>query len=270
MRFKVSKMKPVIIIAAHGSNDSESMNSLELIDQNIRAEFSQFEIRWALSNWIKEPLKEVRKTNLFKRGEPLLNLCELYQELRSQNKVNAVVQCLLVHEGTESDNVYALKTEGLNVQYGPPLLKTKQNVIKVAETISKYFGNQRELTIIIGHGSDYDERSNQPFLQMNQYVKTNYRHVYVTMMHGDPSPNQLFAQINTHNFEKVIFIPLLLAVGYHIKNDILGGNKASWKSRLNLPYKLAPSISETPEIMNLYFESIRKSLLKLAANHKSQ
>lgn len=56
--------------------------------------------------------------NLFAHGEPCQGLTELYRDLRNTNKTEAVVQCLLVHEGSMNDGVYQTDTCGPRVEYG--------------------------------------------------------------------------------------------------------------------------------------------------------
>lgn len=260
----MSNPKPPIVIAAYGTGDPEAQRHLESLDERLHERFAGHEIRWAITaGWLIKRFRNAGKTTLFARREPLQNLAELYRELRTQGKTKAVVQSLLVHEGSESRYVYDTPTEGLKVEYGPPLLQDEQNIKRLINAVAGYFGANRDLTILIGHGSDTEEISNVPFKRIDEYLRNNYRDTYVTMIHGAPSPDDVFPLIDRGRFDRVVFVPLLITSGEHIQHDVLADKPESWISRLGLPYHLAPSLSETPAVMNIYHDSIQRALEKL-------
>lgn len=257
-------LKPMIIISAYGSGDPEAQRYLELLDEKLHDRFSNHEIRWAITaDWLIKRFRNAGKTTLFARGEPIRSLAELYQELSESGKTGAVVQCLLIHEGVESDLVYATPTSGLQVEYGPSLLEGGRNVDTLLEVVSGYFGSDKDLTILIGHGSDTDKRSNVPFLRMDEQLRSKRPNTYVCMIHGSPSPDEVLPRIETSQFKRVVFVPLMMTAGEHIKHEVIADKPESWICRLGLPYHLAPSLSETPRVMEIYFKSIEDALQRL-------
>ena len=255
---------PVIVIVAYGSGDPEALRSLELLDEQFHKRFGAYEIRWALTaDWLIKRFRAAGKENLLTRGEPIRSLSELYLELSDHKKTRLVAQCLLVHEGTISDDIYRIPTGGLRVEYGPPLLKDERNVDGVLTAVSGYFGGDRDLTILVGHGSDDDERSNVPFLRMDEYLRNNRPGTRVCMIHGSPSPDEVLPRIKASRYNRVVFVPLMITTSEHILHEVVADGPESWISRLGLPYHLAPSLSETPAVVEIYFQSIENALRRL-------
>ena len=258
---------PVIVISAYGSGEPQALLSLESLDEQLHERFVGYEIRWAITaSWLIKRFRKMGKTTLFARGEPVQSLAELFQELSDSGKTNAVVQCLLIHEGTESDHVYQTPTVGLQIKYGPSLLKGGRNIDAVLNAVSGYFGGEKDLTILIGHGSDTDERSNVPFLQMDEYLKRNRPDTFLCMIHGSPSPDEILSRIKASQYHRVVFVPLMMTTSEHILHEVIADEPKSWVSRLGLPYHVAPSLSETPQVMEIYYKSIEDALERFPDN----
>lgn len=260
----MSNPKPVIVIAAYGTGEPEALLCLEALDGELRKRFAGYEIRWAiLVDWLIKRFRKEGKVNLFARGEPLQGLADLYRELRDAKKTAAVVQGLLVHEGSVSDGVYQMAAPGLRVEFGKSLLEGGRNVDEVLSAISGHFGGKKELTILIGHGSDDDERANVPFQRMDEYLKRQRPDTYTCMIHGSPSPDEVFPRIDSSRYRRVVFVPLMITAGEHVLHEVIADTPGSWVSRLGLPYHVAPSFSETPQIVEIYFKSIEDALRRL-------
>jgi sirohydrochlorin cobaltochelatase len=259
--------RPVIIIAAYGTGEPEAQKCLDALDGQLRRHFAGYEVRWAiLVDWLIKRFKKEGKINLFARGEPVQGLAELYKELKAAGKTEAVVQGLLVHEGSISDGVYQMPTEGLRVEYGKSLLDAAgRNVDEVLKAVSPYFGKEKEITILIGHGSGDDERANVPFQRMDSYLKEHYADAYMCMIHGSPSPDEILPGIDSARFRRVVFVPLMITAGEHVLHEVVADNPKSWVGRLKLPYKVAPSFSEIPEVVAIYIKSIEDALRRLGA-----
>jgi sirohydrochlorin cobaltochelatase len=255
--------KPVIVIAAYGTTEPKPQAVLEAVDAQARERFPGYEVRWALTaEWLMKRLREKGQTTLFARKEPIQNLSDLFAELKAAGHTRAAVQCLLVHEGTESQRVFDAPTHGLQVEYGQPLLEDPVNIDGLIEAEASQFGGERELTILIGHGNDADARSNVPFQRMDEKLRANYRDTYVTMVHGSPAPDEVFPEVKRPEHKTVVFVPLMITNSEHISKDVLGEKETSWISKLKLPYRLGPSLAQTPAVMEVYFQSLERVLAK--------
>lgn len=258
------KTKPVIVIAAYGTAEPEAIKCLEALDNQLLKRFNGYEIRWAiLVDWLIKRFRKEGKTGLFARNEPLQGLADLYRELEAAGKTEAAVQGLLVHEGSISDAVYDLPTGGLRVEFGKSLLDGGRNVNEVLSAVSPYFGSKDDLTILIGHGSKDEARANVPFQRMDSYLKQHYPNAHMCMIHGSPSPDEVLPKIDSSRFRQVVFIPLMITAGEHVLHEVIADTPKSWVSRLRLPFKVAPSFSEIPEVVEIYCKSVEDALKRL-------
>jgi len=256
--------KPVIVIAAYGTGDPKAQAVLEAVDAQAHQRFPGYQVRWALTaNWLIKRLKENGQTTLFARQEPIQNLAGLFIELKAAGQTRAAVQCLLVHEGTESQRVFDAPTQGLRVIYGQPLLEDAANIDGLIAAEAPQFGGDGELTIVVGHGNDADPRSNIPFHRIDEKLRANHRDAFVTMVHGSPSPDEVLPVVKRPEHRAVVFVPLMITNSEHISKDVLGEKETSWRSRLGLPYRLGPSLAQTPAVMEVYFKSLERVLVRI-------
>ena len=254
---------PVIVIAAYGTGDPGAQRVLEAVDTQARQRFPDHEIRWALTaRWLLKRLRAAGQTNLFAREEPLQNLEELFAELQAAGRTDVAVQCLLVHEGSESHHVLDMPPGSLRVKFGQPLLEDPVNIDGLIQAEAPQFGGEGDLTILVGHGNENEEISNVPFQRMDEKLRAAYPDTYVTMIHGSPSPDEVFSAVQRPEHQRVVIVPLMITNSEHILKDVLGDQATSWKSRLGLPTHLGPSLAQTPAVMEVYFKSLERVLAR--------
>ncbi len=253
--------RPVILIAAYGTAQPEALKRLEDIDSAVCQRFPGSEVRWALTSpFIMKALKKAGRTSLFTREVPLQNLEEVYADLQQSGYSRVACQCLLVHEGSESDKVLAEPTGSLKVECGLSLLTSPQNIEDTIAAVAPKFGGAGTVTVLVGHGSDSDPRSNVPFKYMDEYLRRHYVATVVTMVHGSPSPDEVFPEIKKWGAKEVVFVPLMITNSEHILHDVLGDEPSSWRNRIGLPYRLESSLGETPAVMKVYLDSLQEVL----------
>lgn len=255
--------KPVILIAAYGTARPEAVKRLEDIDTKVCQRFPGYKVRWALTSPLMiRLLKKAGLTSLFARQVPLQSLEEVFSDLEAEGCSRVACQCLLVHEGSESDKVLETPAGSIKVEYGLSLLANPQNIENTIKAVAPKFGGAGTGTIVVGHGSDNDPRSNVPFKYMDEYLRKHYRNTIVTMIHGSPSPDEVFPEIKNWNASEIVFVPLMITNSEHIFRDVLGEAPESWRNRLGLPYRLETSLGETPEVMEVYLDSLAEVLAR--------
>lgn len=254
---------PVILIAAYGTAQPQALACLENVDSLVHRRFPGHEVRWAIiSPYIMKMLRKAGYESLFQRREPLKDLDEVYADLRRQGKTRVACQCLLVHEGSESDRVLKTPTDGLKVEYGLSLLADARQIEGTVAAVASRFGGEGTATVLVGHGSDTEARANVPFQQMDEYLRRHYRNTVVTMIHGSPSPDEVFPALKEAAPKEVVFVPLMITNSEHILKDVVGDKPDSWKSRLGLPCRFMPSLSETPAVMEVYLNSLQEAIAR--------
>lgn len=250
--------RPVIVIAAYGTGDKAAQQSLEVIDTLIHNRFPGYEVYWAFTGRvILQRIRATGQTTLFARNLPVRSLEELYAHLINEGEIKAAVQCLLVHEGSESDMVLKTPAPGLKIEYGLPLLSDPANIESTLKAMAPQFGGPTTANILVGYGSDHEARANAPFLKMEDLARKFYRNVFMGTIHGPPGTSS-FADIKKAGFKDVLFIPLMITTSEHILNDVTGEQPDSWKNRLGLPAKVGASFAETPAVMEVFLKSLER------------
>ena len=254
---------PVILIAAYGTAQPQALECLENVDALTRRRFPGHEVRWAITSpYIMKMLHKAGYESLFKREVPLQDLEEVYDDLRREGKTRVACQCLLVHEGSESDRVLKTPADGLRVEYGLSLLADSRQIEGTVAAVASRFGGEGTATVLVGHGSNTEARANVPFKYMDEYLRRHYRNTVVAMIHGSPSPDEVFPALKAAAPKEVVFVPLMITNSEHILNDVVGDKPDSWKNRLGLPCRFAPSLSETPAVMDVYLNSLQEVIAR--------
>jgi len=254
----MTAIKPAIVIAAYGTGDKAAQQSLEAIDNLVHNRLPDYEVYWAFTGRvILQRARAAGQTTLFTRKLPIRSLEELYTYLAKEGKTKTAVQCLLVHEGSESDMVLKTPAPGLTVEYGSPLLSDPANIEPTLKAMAVQFGGPTTANILVGHGSDHEARANTPFLKMEDLAKKYYRNVFMGTIHGPPGTSSL-ATIKRTGFKDVLFIPLMITTSEHILNDVIGEKPDSWRNQLGLPTKVGASFAETPAVMDVFLKSLER------------
>jgi len=255
---------PVIVITIFGSSSSEGQRNLEDVDTMVRKRYPAHDVRWALtSELILKKLRESGRGTMFERKVPVQNLEEVYDSLRREGISKVSVQSLLVMTGSEYNDALTTPAEGLDVEYGYPLLAPPDNIERVARALEPKFGNNETATVLCSHGNAKHPGYNAQLLLMEKYVRKHYRGVFLVTLEGPPGTEAAFAEIKKSGFKGVKFIPMLIVSGEHITRDIIGDGPNTYKSQLGLPATSEGGMGSDPAIMNIWAESIDWTLARL-------
>jgi len=252
-----NETKPVIVIAAFGTSILEGQKNLEDADTIVRERFPGYDVRWGLTaQFIINKLRKTGQTTMFERKVPIKSVEEVYADLRKEGKTNVAVQCLLVMAGGEFSQVLMVPTKDLNVKYGYPLLFAPENIQNTVRDLSPKFGGTDTVTILCAHGNGHHPIYNAPLIEMDNYLRKNYKNAFLATVEGAPGTEQAFADARKSGCKKVKFIPLMLVAGDHITNDVMGDDPDSWKSQLGLPATAETGMGSDPAVMEIYLKSL--------------
>jgi sirohydrochlorin cobaltochelatase len=90
------------------------------------------------------------------------------------------------------------------------------------------------------------------------------------MVQNQPSGEAALAAVRASGATSVQFIPLLLVAGEHIRQDIMGDNPKSWKSRLEAGGTIkvldipSPGLGYRDNIVQIYLDHLDQALQTLA------
>ncbi len=256
--------KPVIMITAFGTTSPDGQKDLENVDSMVCARYPDHEVRWAITSpFIVRRLKENGQTALFARQVSIRNREQLLDELREEGKTNVVIQPLLVMTGAEYFDVLLEPVDGLNVEYGYPLLGHPDNTARVVKALEPRFGGADAVTLICTHGNDKVPGYCIPLMLVDNYVRKNYQNVFVTTLHGVPGTGPAFADTRKSGLKKVKFVPFLIVAGDHVTRDIMADTPDSYKTQLGLEATADAGMGNDPAVMSIWIESIDWSLARL-------
>lgn len=251
--------KPAVVIAAFGSSYETGQKNLEEFDTAVRKAFPDTDVYWGFTaNFIVNKLRDEGKDTVFARKVPVRTLEEVYDRLRAEGRREVLVQCLHLMVGQEYRQVLDTPTDGLNVKYGHALLYYPENIQNVVNALEPDFGDPSDTyTVLCAHGNEKHLEYNAELVQMDTYLRENYRNVRLAVMEGTPEFGPVEAEVLASGAEKVQFITFMLTYGDHMSNDVMGDEEDSMKSRLGLPAECTDGLAGHPAVQNLIIDNMK-------------
>jgi cobalamin biosynthesis Co2+ chelatase CbiK len=215
-----------IVLSAHGSREPAALATFEHFQKTIQHAFPGHPVVLQFSDYI-------------------------LQKLRAENKADWVGTLRSSSAEPVADSV----TQSLLV--APEILSDPK---PIAEMLEPEISDEQTAYLLCGHGSQKHPERNQPLINLYAQLHPNHPNLFLATLDGPPGNKQPLEKIRTAGFARVHFIPVLFASGFHIHQDIMGDEPASWKSRIGLPATIAPPLGDRPEIAQLLIERIRQQL----------
>lgn len=257
--------KPVIALVADGSGDPDGQAALEGLDDFVREQFPGYDVVWAAQAvYMIMGLKFRGQSTYFKRDVPLMTAPDLLKKLHRAGRSKIAMQLFMSGESNFSKNAIQADTFGIDVKYGLPLLAADlpENEIRVVKSLEPVFGDGVETaSVMVGHGSDKDFEYNEWFVRIDEYVRENYKNVYMGTLHGPPGADDMVASVQASGCKKVRFVSLMMSRGGHMPLDVINpDNPEAWATRIGLPADMADNFSENPVLREHFTASIRSLL----------
>lgn len=259
------KDRPVIALVADGSGDTEGQAALEELDGFIRERFPGYDVVWAVQAvYMIQGLKYKGQTTQFKRGVPLMVADDLLAKLAAAGRTKVAMQLFMSGESNFSKNAIKADTHGMDIKYGLPFLAAAhpENELKLIKSLEPLFSDNKETaTVLVGHGSEKDFEYNEWFVNIDKYLRKNYKNVFLGTLHGPPGTEGFVASVKASGFKKVRFVSLMMSRGGHMPLDIVNDqNPKSWSSQVGLPTEAIDSFSTNQALREYFTGSIRALL----------
>ncbi len=257
--------KPVIVITTFGTIVPEGLQDLDNADRLVTARYPDYDVRWVFGGTpVRECLINSGQSTVFERRVPVKSLIEVYDDLRKEGKRNVAVQYLFLLPGSKGTDPHmvATDTEGLNVEFGYPLLAPPDNIARTADALAHRFGGEDTVTLVCAHGNGEVPTLNVPLLQMDSYLRKHYPRVFLATLVGPPGNKTAFADIKKLGLPKVKYFPLLFTAGGRLTTAFMGDDPASFQSQLGLEASTEPGLGDNPEVMSIWMESIDWTLAR--------
>ncbi|GHU83499.1 hypothetical protein AGMMS50284_7160 [Clostridia bacterium] len=149
--------------------------------------------------------------------------------LAKTKQKNVLVQPLFLLAGIKYHQLM-LETErfGESAIIGKPLLTDDTSIERFAGILAKEHGNNTVL--FVGHGTAHS--SNSLYLKLDNELKKINSNAFVGVLSGTPSFEIVLSQLLDTSITSLTLQPLMMSVGKHVKDEIIGSGSNSWRSQV--------------------------------------
>jgi sirohydrochlorin cobaltochelatase len=253
-----SMSMPIPIVLTAFGTTTKARQTYDFMDKIIKEEFPGHEVLWAFSSrMVRDRLKHKQK---FEARHPHEVLKDLYE----QGHTWAVVQSVHLLCGHE---FYRMLEEvqplPIRTSIGLPLFSSYGDYQQLAQALNFGEGlSQREALVLVGHGTDHPSWASYPTLE-NILREAYGKSIYVGVVEGCPSQEQVVKAVISAGVRKVRLIPLMIVAGVHFLEDLCE-NEDSWraaflKAGLEVDVE-TQGIGTRREVVRIFIDHIREAL----------
>lgn len=258
-----STSKSAILVVSFGTSYEDTRKiTLDAIEEKIRDEFKDFEVRKAYtSNMIIRKLKE--RDGIFV-DTPM----EALTKLKEDGYEKIIVQPLHVMPGEEYDKIKLCvhkfqKEKSFNkIILGKPLLYQTKDYEVVINAIKEDLieKNENKALVLMGHGSYHP--ANSCYALLDYMLKSKgYENTFVATVEETPTLEDVIKRLKDKKIKEVILKPFMIVSGDHAKNDMASDEEDSWKSvlkkegfKVNINLR---ALGENENIRRIYINNIK-------------
>ncbi len=221
-------MKQALVVVSFGTTVAEARICITAVEDVIRAEAPDREFfRAFTSPTIRRKLKE--------RGETILPLDELLEQLAAAGYTDVIVQPTHMLYGIEYDKMKhtadQMEPRFTRFVFGKPMLADTEDLHELIHCLmQQYPAQDDEAVVLMGHGTEHFANAVYPAMQ-TAFRVAGRKDVFVGTVEGWPAFADVRAQISGR-YPRAHLVPLMLVAGDHARNDMAGPEPDSWKSQL--------------------------------------
>jgi len=225
LRVPKLKTRPAIIVVTFGTS-SHAERPIEIFQQQVEKQFSEYEIFWAYSS------------NIICRKKNLPSLQETLAKVEAAGFRKAVVQPLHIFPGTEYQQIAETCQffPGLRVFVSETLLHRWSYIKETLAVVEKEFLAPTDgLNILALHGTPLvADPVNSAYLGLEKLVTDRYPNVLAASIEGVPDYEAVLTGIKhkklAEHYDKIKIIPMMYLAGMHAEEDLMGSKKKeSWR-----------------------------------------
>lgn len=257
-----------LLCASFGTSYAQTrMKTIDAVEHRLTEAFPEraFYSAWT-SNRIIEKVRN-------ERGEQHDTLEGALARISADGITDLLVATMCLMPGNEWNKISAAvrswtsEAPGRTARVAMPLLATERGRHSVAQAICDEFAQLGvdEALVLMGHGSRHE--SNEVYRAMRAELAAMERPLfYVATVEGEPSFNEVLAEIRERNIKRTFLAPLMIVAGEHATRDLAGSGQTSWKSIL-----AADGIHAEAVLKGLgEYNGVQKLVCDLAANAQVQ
>jgi sirohydrochlorin cobaltochelatase len=248
-------MQTPIVLTAFGTTSS-ALKTYDFMDKIIREEFPGREVLWAFSSrMVRDRLRHKKKIEFSHPHEVLQALCD-------RGHAWAVVQSMHLLCGHEFFRMLAeVGPLPIRTSIGLPLLSSYEDYYSLAKAFAFDEASADEAVVLVGHGTDHPSWST--YLALENILREVYgQGIFVGVVEGHPSQDQVVEAVVKTGVRKVRLIPLMLVAGVHFIED-LSADEDSWKAAFQeagLQVEVeSEGIGTREEVVRIFIDHIREA-----------
>lgn len=231
-------MKKAILVVSFGTTYEDARKvTIDVIEDKIKNTFVDYDIRRAFTSHVILKVLKNRDNIFIDTPE------EALEKLKNEGYNEVIVQPLHVIPGAEFDyvnnvvNKYKECNAFDNIWVGRPLICFKGEQAGVpddytimVDALSKQLPKD-DTVILMGHGTNHI--ANAVYCCFESVLRDRgFINVHVATVEGYPTLDRVIPNVIAKGTKEVVLMPLLLVAGDHVKNDMMGEKKESWKNIL--------------------------------------
>ena len=258
-------MKRAIVVVSFGVVDRYvRKDSIEMIEEKIRNEFTNYKVLRAFTS---DRIIEIIQKN---ENVEIMNPRNVLEKLKEEKYDEVYLQSLHIIPGLEYHEIISIvkdyKPFFKVISLGKPLLYFGNDYTSVITVLKKSVPkiNNDERIIFMGHGSDHPSNASYSTLQL--MINDENLPIYIGTLKGYPKLENVINKLKRDNISKVLLMPFMVTRGRHVKIDMAGDNKNSWKNiLLREGFKVsidAKSLGEKKEFQDFYLKKVREMIAK--------
>jgi sirohydrochlorin cobaltochelatase len=273
---QIQTEKKAILVCSFGTTFPESRKAtIEAIENKVRAEYPDWEVRRAFSSHIIiKVLKERDGINVDTPEQAM-------QKLADDGYTSVAVMVLDVVPGVEYDydkrvfDMWKHKGTFQKMSLGLPLFYYMGQVNKPDDFVAALNAFKTELpsklkndeaVLIMAHGTP--DPANAYYTVMQDRInKLGWKNTWVYTVEGTPTLEEIIPQLQAKKIKKVTLFPMMMVAGDHANNDMAGAEKGSHKSQLMAAGIKVDTyihgIGENVAIQDLYMQRLKDTIENL-------
>jgi sirohydrochlorin cobaltochelatase len=226
-------MKQAILVVSFGTSYHESREkNIEAIEQAVKEEFPEYELRRAFTSRIIIGILK-KRDNIHVDG-----VAEALEKLALEGFSRVLVQPTLVMGGEENDGMVAAVKQYEHrfqrIVCGKPLLSREEDYKRLCSVLAedtKEYDREGTEIIFMGHGTEHE--SNKCYSHLAEvFRQSGYSRYHIGTVEAEPSFEAVKGEVEKTGSSRMVLQPLMIVSGDHAHKDMAGEGEGSWKGQL--------------------------------------
>ncbi len=255
-----------IILASYGTTDEDiHQRTTGNLVIDLKASFPDDEI-------LEVYTSQLICSRLAEQGRPMCSLSELLSELKQKHYEQVLVLSALVTAGITFHTqirsaVQKFSSDFASLCMTAPLLSAQADCAQVlaALLMDLHVPSEAQL-VLVGHGIPHQECTSMTMLQEHIDREDLPIHIGVIAEGSAPDFSDVLQRLKKTKRKQVLLAPFFLTAGKHVREDLAGDGKDSWKQRLEEEgFEVAVnlhSLGEYPMIRQIFLQKAKAAKSK--------